>query len=203
MRVAMVLGALFLWSCSDDGARGPVTVKPVVDAGEGDGGYPTGPYGTEKNQVLANASFIGRRGGLDTPRETFDLESFRADKTKRYLIFNVAAGWCSPCKSEAIEFQDRVVPKYAPRGVAFLSVILQDSSRRPATDSNVDSWITAHHLTFPTVRDPAGFVNTIFNPDTMPLNMIIDLKTMMILEKIVGADVPRVEATLDRLLGAS
>ncbi len=189
-----------LWSCSDDGARGPVTVKPAVDAGETDGGYPAGPYGVEKGQVLQNASFVGRKGGLDTARETFDLESLRAGGA-RFFVFNVAAFWCSPCKEEAKEFQATIVPKYGPKGVAFLSVILQDAARRPATDANVDTWITTYQITFPTARDPAGFVNTIFNPDTMPLNMIIDLKTMKIVEKIIGADIARVNATLDRLLG--
>lgn len=199
-RTALALGALLLWSCSDAGARGAVTVKPLADAGETDGGYPAGPYGVEKGQVLQNASFVGRKGGLDTPRETFDLESLRTAGA-RFFVFNVAAFWCSPCKEEAKEFESTIVPKYGPKGVAFLSVILQDAARRPATDANVDTWITTYRITFPTARDPAGFVNTIFNPDTMPLNMIIDLETMKIVEKIIGADIARVNATLDRLLG--
>lgn len=193
--------AMLLWSCSDDGARGAVTVKPVVDVGPGDGGYPAGPYGVERGQVLANASFIGRKTGRESERETFDLESFRKDATARYLVLNVAAFWCSPCKEEAKEFQSTIFPEYGPKGVAFLSVVLQDSARRPSTDANVDTWISTYRITFPTARDPVGFVNTIFNPDTMPLNMIIDLKTMKIEEKIIGADIARVTATLDKLLG--
>lgn len=203
-QLAVALAALAIWSCSDAGAVGPVTVKPVIDSGANDGGYPGGPYGVERGQVLTNASFIGRRNGLESPRETFDFEALRAMRASgaKLLVFNVAAFWCSPCKSEAVEFQETVVPKYAPRGVLFLSAVVQDSSRRPTTDTQIDAWISTFHTTFAIARDPGGFVNTLFNPDSMPLNMIVDLETMKIEEKIIGADIPRVTSTLDRLLGA-
>jgi hypothetical protein len=199
------VAGLLLMSCSDAGAVGPVTVKPAVDSGASDGGYPGGPYGVEKGQVLTNASFIGRKSGIDSPRETFDFESFRALRSKgvKLMVFNVAAFWCSPCKEEAKEFQASIVPKYGPKGVAFLSIVLQDEARRPTTDAKVDAWITTFRATFPTARDPGGFVNTLFNPDSMPLNMIINLDTMKVEEKIIGADIPRVTSTLDRLLGST
>ena len=203
IRAACVIALLTL-SCSDAGAVGPVTVKPAADAGN-DGGYPGGPYGVEKGQVLTNASFVGRKEGIDAPRETFDFESFRAQRSKgvKLMVFNVAAFWCSPCKEEAKEFQATIVPKYAPKGVAFLSIVLQDTARRPTTDAQIDTWITTYRTTFAVARDPGGFVNTLFNPDSMPLNMVIDLETMKIAEKIIGADIPKVTATLDRLLGST
>jgi hypothetical protein len=34
----------------------------------------------------------------------------------------------------------------------------------------------------------------------MPLNLIIDLETMKIMTKVVGADLPRITRDLDRLL---
>lgn len=203
-KFVIALAALAVWSCSDAGAVGPVTVKPVVDSGASDGGYPGGPYGVERGQILTNASFIGRRGGLDSPRETFDFEALRALRASgaKLLVFNVAAFWCSPCKEEAREFQTTIVPLYGPRSVVFLSAVVQDASRRPTNDTQVDAWISTYRLTFPTARDPNGFVNTLFNPDSMPLNMIVDLETMRIEEKIIGADIPRITSTLDRLLGA-
>ena len=148
-------------------------------------------------------TFIGRMAGLDTAREPIDLARFHAMRAegKKLLVYNVAAFWCSPCKEEAREFQSALVPKYAPRGVAFLTVVLQDSGLNAADDDDVDNWIRAFRLTFPVARDPESWSARIFDPSSMPLNMIVNLETMKVEEKIIGADLRRVTATLDKLLG--
>lgn len=167
------------------------------------GSYPAAPYGAGVGQVVENGSFRGRKGGLTTPRETFDLASYYAMRAsgKRYLVLNVAAFWCSPCKEEAKEMQSRIVPTYEPKGVAFLTVVLEDAARQPATDTNVDTWIQTYGLTFPVANDDDGYVTQFFDKSAMPLNMIIDLQTMKIVTKVVGADLPRITGDLDRLLG--
>jgi len=189
-------------ACSDAGAVGPVTVKQNCVSTDAGAPYPPCPYGIEVGQTVENASFVGHKAGLDSPRETFDLASFHAMRASgtKYLVLNVAAFWCSPCKEEAKEFQASMVPEYSKKGVAFLSVVLQDSARRPTTDNDIDTWIRAFKATFPVARDPDGYVARFFDPSTMPLNMVIDLATMKIEQKVIGADLPRVKATLDRLL---
>jgi cytochrome c biogenesis protein CcmG/thiol:disulfide interchange protein DsbE len=201
-----LVGALV--GCSDAGAQGPVTVRSTAgdastcvtpDAGAP---YPTCPYGIEVGQTLENATFVGRRAGLDSPREAVSLADFHALRAagKRYLVLSVGAFWCSPCKEEAKEFQASLVPAYEPKGVAFLSIILQNASRQPTKDDDVDLWIRTFKLTFPTARDPDGYVARFFDPSTMPLNMVVDLATMKLELKVIGADLPRVKSTLDRLL---
>jgi thiol-disulfide isomerase/thioredoxin len=178
--------------------------KTAADSGTtASGSYPAAPYGTEVGQAVENGTFRGRKGGLATPRETFDLASYYAMRAagKRYLVLNVAAFWCSPCKEEAKEMQSRIVPTYGPKGVAFLTIILEDASRRPATDANVDTWIETYGLTYPVANDDDGYVTQFFDKSAMPLNMIIDLQTMKIVTKVVGADLPRITRDLDRLLG--
>lgn len=209
-RLAPAAAALVVVSCSDAGAQGPVTVKSTTgdastcvtaDAGAP---YPACPYGIEVGQPIENAVFVGRKGGLDTPRENVALADFHALRAsgKKLLVLNVAAFWCSPCKEEAKEFQASMVPEYEPKGVAFLSVILQNSSRQPTKDDDIDTWIRTFKLTFPTVRDPEGYVARFFDPNTMPLNMVIDLETMKLELKVIGADLPRVKSTIDRLLAS-
>ncbi len=185
--------------CSSEPAGKPAAVGGVTASGS----YPPAPYGTNVGQVVENGTFRGRKGGLATPRETFDLASYYAMRTagKRYLVLNVAAFWCSPCKEEAKEMQSRVVPTYGPKGVAFLTVILEDAARQPATDANVDTWIQTYGLTFPVANDEDGYVTQFFDKSAMPLNMILDLQTMKIVTKVVGADLPRITGDLDRLLG--
>ncbi len=167
------------------------------------GDYPPGPYGTNVGNVVEDASFTGRRTGIDSARETVTLASFHALRStgKKFLVLNVAAFWCSPCKEEAKEFQAVIVPKYAPKGVAFLSVVLETSSRQPAQDSDVDLWISTYKLTFPVVNDLDGYVTGFFDKNSMPLNMVINLETMKVEKKIIGADLARLQMDLDQLVG--
>lgn len=196
--LVVALGA-FATACSSEPAgRAQQDSGSTVNAS-----YPAAPYGTEVGQVVENGTFRGRRGGMSTTRETFDLASYYAMRAegKRYMVLNVAAFWCSPCKEEAREMQSRIVPTYGPKGVAFLTIILEDASRRPATDANVDLWIQTYGLTYPVANDDDGYVTQFFDKSAMPLNMIIDLQTMKIVTKVVGADLPRITRDLDRLLG--
>ncbi len=186
-------------ACSSE----PLGKTPPDSGTTASGAYPAGPYGTEVGKVVENGAFRGHKGGLATPRETFDLASYYAmrNEGKRYMVLNVAAFWCSPCKEEAKEMQSRIVPNYGPKGVAFLTIVLEDAARKPATDANVDLWIQTYGLTYPVANDDDGYVTQFFDKSAMPLNMIIDLQTMKIVTKVVGADLPRITGDLDRLLG--
>lgn len=197
-----LFAALAIAGCSDAGATGPVTLKQTCVNADAGKPYPSCPYGIEVGQTAEDATFVGRMAGLDSPRGNVELADFHAMRATgaKLLVLNVAAFWCSPCKEEAKEFQASMVPEYSKKGVAFLSVVLQDAARRPTTDDDIDTWIRAFKITFPVVRDPQGYVARFFDPSTMPLNMVIDLETMKIELKVIGADLPRVKSTLDRLL---
>lgn len=201
LRTLFCVGVLAI-GCSDAGANGPVTLKQTCVNDDAGVPYPSCPYGIEVGQTAQNATFIGRMGGLDTPRGDISLASLHALRASgsRFLVLNVAAFWCSPCKEEAKEFQASMVPEYGKKGVAFLSVVLQNAARQPTNDDDIDTWIRAFKITFPVVRDPQGYVARFFDPSTMPLNMVINLETMKIELKVIGADLPRVKSTLDRLL---
>ena len=153
--------------------------------------------GFEVGNVLEDHTFTGRLAGA-TAHAPFTLTSFKS--THKLLVLNVAAFWCSPCKEEAKELQNTVAPKYAGK-VAFVSIVLEDASRNPATQDNVDTWIKAYAIDkFAVARDPDRWVARFFDPNNMPLNVVIDLSTMKILSKIVGADLARVQSNIDAAL---
>src|SRR5262245_46373233 len=117
-------------ACSDAGAQGPVTVKQTCETPDTGVEYPPCPYSNtaELGGTLPNKKFVGRMGGIDTTREDIDFARLYAmrNEGKKYAVFNVAAFWCSPCKEEAKEFQNSLLPEYGPKGVVFFSVILQN-----------------------------------------------------------------------------
>ncbi|MBK7400583.1 MAG: TlpA family protein disulfide reductase [Myxococcales bacterium] len=160
---------------------------------------PTGTLkdGYEVGNRLENHTFTGRKAG-ETAHVPFALADFKA--THQLLVLNVAAGWCSPCKEEAKEIQNTIAPKYAGK-VAFVSIMLEDSARNPATVDNVDNWIKAYSITsYAVARDPDRWVAKFFDPNNMPLNVVVDLSTMKILSKVIGADLLRVQADIDKNL---
>jgi hypothetical protein len=191
-------------SCSDAGAVGPVTLKQTCETPDTGVDYPACPYSNpaELGGVLANKKFIGRMSGLGSPREEIDFARLHAlrKEGKKFVVFNVAAFWCSPCKEEAKEFQNSLLPKYGPKGVVFFSVILQDKDGKPTTDAHVDTWISAYLSTFPVVRDVEGWTGNIFNVSSMPFNMIINLETMQVEHRVVGAQLRSITDKLDQLL---
>ncbi|MGZ3423786.1 MAG: TlpA disulfide reductase family protein [Polyangiales bacterium] len=166
--------------------------------------YPPGPYGTKAGDIIEDHTFTGRRNGQTTgDYDQIALSDFYAlrNSGKKLLVLNVAAFWCSPCKEEAKELVATVVPKYAPKGVEFLSIVLEKIDRTPTTPADIDIWIKTYHMTFPVADDPDGFVTRFFMKDSMPLNMVIDLATMKIVSQTIGAHLDDVQAVLDANLG--
>jgi len=190
-------------ACSDAGAVGPVTIKQTCETPDTGVEYPPCPYSdlAPKGGVVPNKKFLGRMGGIDTPREEIDFARLHAlrKQGKKYAIFNVAAWWCSPCKEEAKELQNIVLPKYGPRGAVIVSVILQDARKNPTVDRDVDLWMDNFSSTFTVVRDVEGWTSRIFDANTMPFNMLIDLETMKVEERAVGGLKPILDK-LDALL---
>ena len=157
------------------------------------------PGGYDVGKIVADHTFNGRPAGIDSERKDISLASYKA--THKLLVLNVAAQWCSPCKEEAKEIQSTVAPKYAGK-VAFVSVVLEDINRAPASDLNIDNWIRAFSISnFAVVRDDKRWVANFFDPSTMPLNVVIDLATMKILHKQIGGNLGAVEAAIDKNLG--
>jgi thiol-disulfide isomerase/thioredoxin len=166
--------------------------------------YPAGPYGTDPGSVIEDHTFTGRKNGVLTGEgekiSLCDFHSMRASG-KKLLVLNVAAFWCSPCKEEAKELVSTLQPKYGPKGVEFLSIVLEKVDRTPTELSDIDTWIKTFHMTFAVADDPDGYVTRFFMKDSMPLNMVIDLETMQIVSKTIGAHLDDVQSVLDSHLG--
>lgn len=200
--VASIAAGVGACSSSSSGVSAGFSCRPsgVAEA------YPleTG-CGTEAGDVLANYSFTGRLTGSTSARQTIKMSDFHDPDGKKglsYMVVNVSAFWCQYCKEEAPELA-KLDAAYKSKGVVWLTVVEQDADRAPATDAQVDAWISTYGLVTPAVGDPQQILSGFFNPDLMPLNMIIDLKTMKIVKKITSTNLPQVQAELDARLGGA
>lgn len=160
--------------------------------------YPTDGIGSRKRSGkrpgdrMPNFTFRayrgpGREGGLQTISlaEYFDPQQTR----HKVLHLQVAATWCSICSSE-LEATVGVADALRERGIVFLEVVVSGATpgKGPAL-SEVDAWIDRHKTSFPTGIDVAarrlGVLGV--NGAAMPHDILIDTRTMEILDSSVGA----------------
>ena len=155
--------------------------------------YPNEGLGTEPGDVARNACFVGYRAPdrvapTAAHRETVALSDYydpAGTKGVALLLLNTAAIWCSACIAE-----HGTLPEYAaelgPRGLVVLGTLFQDGKREPADMGDLERWIQNFQPNFPMVVDPDLELGAYASPDSAPLNMLVDPRTMKILRKYVG-----------------
>jgi hypothetical protein len=155
--------------------------------------YPVEGLGTEPGDVTRNACFVGYRAPdrvapSEQHRETVALSDYydpAGTKGVGLLLLNTAAIWCSACVSE-----HRTLPQkqseLGPQGLVILSTLFQDAEREPASMADVERWIANFGTNFPMVADPDLELGLYASPDSAPLNMLVDPRSMKILRKYVG-----------------
>ncbi|MDF2695881.1 MAG: hypothetical protein K0S65_4264 [Labilithrix sp.] len=186
-------------ACSSDDADDPFPDPDlaVVETNPDGVPYPTDRVGGQKRSGktpgdrMPNFSFRayrnGRAGGLETVSlaEYFDPDQ----KRNKVLHIQVAATWCTICSSE-LEATVTVTEPLAERGIRFLEVVVSGNvagQGPPLRD--VDAWIDRHGTNFPTAIDVEarrlGAVGV--SVAVVPHDILIDTRTMEILDSSVGA----------------
>ena len=166
-----------------------------------DAGYPSNP-GFGINEVIADYTWTGRLSGISSPTTTLSLHDYYnpdCSKPLKYMFITVSAFWCQACKDEATHLND-MLAKYGPKGVIIVTDIAQRLDRSITTQTDVDAWIESFHLQTAVVTDPGFQLQAFFDPSTMPLDLIIDLRTMTVVYDTTGSVLPSVESFLDSKL---
>lgn len=198
----LALLALGVVACND------VEVAPFP-AGQGQAktaaAYPPGPYGLTKGQVINPFAFTGfaapqtssdpttvapiALGDFYNPTgtETYPAGSpYGAGNPKPKVLFiDIGASWCGPCQVEAKD----TPPQYAmyhPQGAEFLFVLADGPTTGVSAEpTDLKNWVTKFHTAWPAVIDPdRKFVSNYGT--SFPVNMLIDTKTMTIVDSVPG-----------------
>lgn len=196
--ISLGLFALVVTGCSSSSAGNSGTGSAPCHP-TGGASYPTTGCGTNAGQLIDDYSWKGRLGGLSSPVTTLNMHDYYnpdGSKQYRYMFITVSAFWCSACKDEASHLND-VQSKYGPKGVFVVTDIAQKADQSPADPNDVDAWIKAYGLNTGVVTDPDFALSAFFKPSQMPLDLIIDLKTMTIVQKAIGGALPSITAYLD------
>ena len=179
-----------------DGA--PETAEDDVGRAEepiGPDDYPPGPYGVAVGDRLENLRF------LDTEGRELDLADIYADRTVKLLWIYATAGWCTVCATESPALPD-LWSTYHPQGLQILAVVFEDAAGNPAGVRYARSYATRYGFEFPTVADEPFVLGRYFDRAATPMNMLVDLTDMEILDIVMGWDPGGMESSVERRLGA-
>jgi hypothetical protein len=162
--------------------------------------YPTAHVGknariaSSPGSVIQNYKFLGYpNADPASGLQTISLADYYdpCQKRAKMLHITVAGVWCTYCNAETSDLVAAKAQIDAEKIV--LLQVLDDGNAVgvPATQANLNYWISVHRPTFTEVLDP-GLHNLggFFEASAIPWNADIDVRTMEILTSSVGEIAP-------------
>ncbi|HYQ41026.1 MAG TPA: hypothetical protein VER11_03640 [Polyangiaceae bacterium] len=163
--------------------------------------YPPGPYGTSRGSTIQNLSFLGWKhpdqAGYDLSKfETIRLSDFYdpdGHTGVKLLAINASAVWCGVCRREYQDMhRNDVYATLHGMGLEIFGTLFEDNNYFPAQPIDLKNWgsLSTHAVTFPLGLDPGFKMGAYFDSDATPLNMLIDVRTMTIVQITMGITDP-------------
>jgi hypothetical protein len=190
-------------SCSSSGQQAGSTAAfpdedvPGREANPDGVAYPTDDLGGRPRaggrygQRIPNLTFQGyvrsdRAAGL----KVVSLADYFDPESKRYKLLHVmlAASWCSICMAQTREMVAAAAGLEAKGLVTVQALVQGPTPRYGPTLADFDAWLDKHKTTHTMVIDVRGHrFLTVWNFDAVPVNALVDPRTMEILDAGVGA----------------
>lgn len=191
---------LALGACSSDPEEAEDPSLPAVTTNPDGIPYPTDHLGGTERSVLKpgdripNFTFRGYRDGdRSKGLTTISLADYYDPSAKRNKVLYVqfAGTWCSVCSSE-LEATVTITEKAKEKGIALLEVVVSGATAGfGPSNAEFDGWADRHHTNFTTAIDVRAKRTSAIGVkgDAMPHDLLIDTRTMEILDSSVGAPV--------------
>jgi len=199
LRFAVLLATVASCSSDPEEIADPDRVAPTTNP---DGApYPTDHLGgreragQRRGDRIPNLVFRGYRDPQNRAAglETIALSEFYDPEQKRYktLHIQIAATWCGVCSTE-LSMTVPVADALRARGAALLEVVISgDTAGFGPGAAELESWIARHGSNIATAIDVRGRRLAALGVSTsvVPHDLLIDTRTMEILDSSVGAPI--------------
>ncbi len=96
-----------------------------------------------------------------------DRQGSIADYRGRWVLVNLWASWCDPCREEAPELE-RFWRRFRDRGVTVLGIDVQDNSE------DALAFVREHRLTYPQLRSVGDERSDAFGSTGVPENFLVN-----------------------------
>jgi thiol-disulfide isomerase/thioredoxin len=118
-----------------------------------------------------------------------------------YTVVSIAAGWCGPCRAEAM-LMPQLIEDYAADNVRVVVAIIQDNDYAAPDLAFCQGWVDQYGLTNPVMIDPTQETQIYFPGNSLPATLIVDSEGVIVHREYgVSDNLETVRATLDELLG--
>lgn len=174
---------------SDSGTPPNEPDAEMVDTGPPPCTYPSGPYGKTQGSVIPpNLTWQGYVQGSSSVSSISAQDLYDCDGRNgiNAIVFDESALWCGACQQEASQLS-QYMKTWAPQGVKFVTLIIQNLSGQPANTANAQTWMSQFNLNSvaSVVADPAfSFAHA--GNNGLPTNILVDPRTMKIVEIMEG-----------------
>jgi thiol-disulfide isomerase/thioredoxin len=222
---SIALFALVSAACADEEEKVVVgedeDIAEVEDEGqaapETELSYPAGPYGEGEGSIIRNMKFRGyarpQDGNFSVPQtlqmadfynptgsEQFAADSVYGARAKpKALLVIISAAWCGPCKDEARLTLPGEYADYAPMGAEFLTVMAENVSGDEPELKVLESWQKKYAQNWPGIADGQFKLFALAAEPAFPANILIDTRTMTIVDAVAGAD-PAIFSKMEDIL---
>lgn len=132
-------------------------------------------------------------------RKEVKLSDFSA--SHKILLYVISAGWCGPCKTETASFTGWM-KTYGSKGLMIYQVLTDSATQGKAADpAFLTTWISGYKPMGACGIDPRKLSSQYNAKGTIPMNMVLDAKTLKVLEKWNGGSATTTEAKIKKYLG--
>lgn len=152
--------------------------------------YPEGPYGLAVGQVFPNFAFKGYKNGTGEWTDITMLDYYDPDGSRGIngIYFVVSAQWCPPCREEAKILPGMLDRLYRARGGVFVTAMIEDNKKNPATQTTVDQWLAAYRLNFDIVLDDEQQTLPKTGSVGLPYNYVLNPRDMRVYRIVQGVN---------------
>jgi hypothetical protein len=148
-----------------------------------------GPFGSAPPALLdPNTRWEGFLPGAIGPGDVDvrDLVACGGNDEVRALVVYIDAVWCDVCRNVARGLADRYAGSWRDRGVALVSLLVEDADGNPADLESAWQWRSTYGLDETYVAIDPAYALADDRPDTLPQALVIDPRTMRIHARAVG-----------------
>lgn len=128
---------------------------------------------------------VGQTGTIHM-HDFFDPDGSRGINA---IVIITSAEWCGACQAEAQTLEGKIRSKWGPDGVLVMELMLEDtkySRAIPDVTSAADRWRAKFGLTDMAVGIDPGFTFAHSGTVGLPLNVIVDPRTMTMVSRADG-----------------
>ena len=185
--VFVIYAGLIPWGCGSSGSGDDVSPMAGQAAPTS---YPEGPYGVEVGDVMANHTLI-----TDT-EDSIAFAALHADPAKTLLLIFGTAGWCARCSIHMPDLKG-LYTEFSQRGLFMVASLHENRSYEPAVPRDAMNFRRLHELPFSVLADTDGQLTQYYERTTIPMVMVVDLRTMTLLQAELTWDVDAVRALIE------